>query len=160
MHDVELWGWGLHDAAFGVAVVDRGVVPQSAESKLVVHREVLCAHSRQGGRGNEARVDLLAREAPPQTSLKPRPRLIWAGAGRVVGGGRRQPSAAAPAAPWRRGGEQAPWSATPSALHPLAKKERFHPRLTVPRKWSPAKMAGLIKIRPACLPIGDPCLLA
>jgi len=27
-------------------------------------------------------------------------------------------------------------------------------------KWSPAKMTGLIKIRPACLPIGDPARMA
>ena len=42
--------------------------------------------------------DLLAKEAPPPptTSLKPRSRPIWAGAGRVVGGGQpRGPHAVA-----------------------------------------------------------------
>ena len=49
--DSSYGGWGLHDAAFDVAVLDRGVVPRSVESKLVVRRES-CAHIRgEGGRG-------------------------------------------------------------------------------------------------------------
>ena len=64
MLDVENHGgWGLHDAAFGVAVVDRGVVPRSAESKLVVHRKVLCAHRGEGGRAMRVQVDLLAKRS-------------------------------------------------------------------------------------------------